>query len=314
MKRIRAISHWSAAKLWKIPDLNSYFSRFLKGPQEYTVFERRDRFIAPGTIVHLCTQDLPEDAVRNIDGQDVVSPAYLFVQLCYELDIQEAIILGNLLCSPMHPGEKPLATKEELMNFAQKASYVWGRPRALDALTYIQDNFYSSMEVVTYMKVEMPQRLGGMGIQGKPLINSRIEITPEEARRLGQRSNYLVPDFLYEKQKIIIEYYGSVHQKTTERDRIREEILRSKGYTVVVIWKQDLYDMRRFTSLFVRLANLFNKRVRIKSTTFRAMFRSLRDLLPEDEFGPPMDDAEMVIRDNEITTFFWVMRVRERVR
>lgn len=60
-------------------------------------------------------------------------------------------------------------------------------------------------------------------------------------RRQFPICNFIV-DFCCFEKKIIVELDGSQHGKEehAERDRIRDEILRSKGYTILRIWNSEI--------------------------------------------------------------------------
>ncbi len=310
------ISFWSAARLWNIPFLYQAFASYLTGRMEYTVFNSGDRFSGPDVKVHLCTAKLPDNAVTILNGKPIVSPAYLFVQLCSELKINQAILLGCMMCSRID-GKPPLTNVAELREFASSLRYVPGAPRALDALTYVRENFYSYMEIMTYMKLDLPNRLGGFGAPGNPIINGTIEITDDERRYLGQKECYLRPDFLYEEHKVIIEYYGQEHSEKLQkiRDTRREKILREKGYKVVVIRKEDLYNLKKFEKLLRLLANFFMKRIRIRCPLYKEKFEKTRDLLPREiPDNSVYDIALEKFRSEELQWFFVAMRILERER
>ncbi len=57
-------------------------------------------------------------------------------------------------------------------------------------------------------------------------------------RRQYQIGRYIA-DFVAIKNKLIIECDGGQHTK--EKDKVRDEFLRSKGYTVLRFWNRDIF-------------------------------------------------------------------------
>lgn len=64
------VSHFSAAKMWNIPYIDTVFG--LKPKRMYlvdiTVFEQNERFSNNGKKVHSCELDLPDGAVVSRNG------------------------------------------------------------------------------------------------------------------------------------------------------------------------------------------------------------------------------------------------------
>lgn len=279
------MAYWTAATYYRVPFLCTFFSSFLGSdkPARYVVFHKKDLFIREKTKVHLCTASSPENAVRTIFGQKIVSPELLYLQLCSELKITQAILLGCMLCSVQEGSGQMLTTPDKLREFAKNSSYVHGRTLALQALQYIEGNFYSPLEIMLYMILALPNRLGGMGYLGKLKANIQISISIEQARKLGQQYCYLVPDLCDLENMRIFEYDGEDYHRTKEqkqRDKDRRDVFRSIGFKVEVFTHKNLYCLKNLSKTMKKCAKESKQRIRIQNSCFREMFEILHNLLP----------------------------------
>lgn len=277
-------SHWTAARRWKVPYLKQFFKRYASTLRRYyTVTKTSEKHQVSG-ICEVCKILPDEGSAVSLNGETVVSVELLFLQLCFFLgDALPAILLGCLLCMRGPHGEPPLTSVSKLRAYALKASYICGRPRALYALTYIKDGFESPMEILTYMILCLPYRLGGHGFTDLNLVNTLIPISQAEAALLGLKHAFLRPDLCDLKHRIIVEYDGYLHHHTEadrEYDELRRAILRSKGFTVIVLTKEDLFSFDKLTKLRDKLAWMYERRIRIRTPKFLPYFAFHRRQLP----------------------------------
>ena len=285
------LSHWSAARLWNIPYATSYFRQLFTNHNFYTVTTKEEKYLVGPENCEVCKILPAEGSAASLWGHHVVSVEHLFLQLCHLLgDALPSILMGCLLCSRGPNGEPPLTTVEKLSEYALKANYINGRPRALYALTYIKNGFESPMEILVYMTFSLPCRLGGLGFTDLNLVSCVIAITQEEADELGQKSLYLKVDLCDEIHKRIVEYDGVLYHSTPaqkEHDEIRRKILRKYGYVVHVITRDVLADYAQIGTICDNMADDINRRVRIRTPKFEPYFRYIRSLCPRPiEDGP----------------------------
>lgn len=277
-------SHWEAAKILGIPYLDLFFPDQLQQKPDVTVTSRRERFRSKTHNVHLCSVELPERAIIFANGYWVSSPGFLFMQLCYEVDdIQKAILIGSLMCSPDSFGNPPLITLQALTDFVYQARHVRGRPRALDAIRYLEENFRSPMEVLLYMFFCLPYNLGGCCFRKKVKINGMVLISRSDANRLGLQSCFVRPDLLFPEDKVVIEYNGKDYHSSgqqTARDATRREILEKMGYKVIEVRAYDLYNLENFAQLCHEVASLLGREINPKSCHYAERQSMLRTLLP----------------------------------
>ncbi len=306
------LSHWPAARFWKIPFLDTFFpDEIAQHEQEYTVTTRKERFYDAEIPCHLCSVLPKEGSVIYPSNLAVVmpvaSPELLFLQLAFSVEsVVFAILLGCMMCSSPN-NQAPLTTVEKLYEYAEGAAKVFGRPRALDALTYVRDNFESPMEIILYMLLCLPYRLGGAGFQELGNVNHSIRISREAADFLGNLTCLLRPDLLDPIKKFILEYYGEQFHSSPQAvayDKKRTRILEDDGYRVKVVTKDDLNSLDSFEKLRSELANTLGHRIRIRTPKFARNFMLIRSKLP----GQQDEDLD------ELLNHIKALNIRLRVR
>ncbi len=292
-----ALSHWAAARHWNIPCLYEHFSdQMKKSSIQYTVTTNEEKKLFPPWEAVTC-KILPEEGSIVIhNGVPVVSIELLFIQLSFLLnDGLASILLGCLLCLRGPNQEPPLSNVAKLRAYAQKAHYLYGRPRALYALQYVNGPFYSPMEINKYLTFSLPQRLGGHGFRGFTVVNGVVPITRQETNELGQSERFLRPDLMDPNEKIIIEYDGVANHSTSEQkahDERRRRILKNHGYMVIVITKDDLFYLDKLALIRDRIARRLERRIRVRTPKFFDYFIYLRNHLPK---YMPDNDGLLVI-------------------
>lgn len=282
MHKRMILTHWTAADFWEIPFLNQFFPAQLahygqEGTKQVIVFRRKERFRRKGYQVRCCTIPAMAKSYLLHLGTWVVPIEYVFLQLVNELDLQQGILLGNLMCSTRGSGLSPLTTREKLSAFVSSASWVRGHRKAKRALRYISDACRSPMEALTRMLLDLPHLLGGFKL-GHSDFEFKIPIPPKY-HYLTTKRNYIA-DIYYPSHRLIVEYYGREHELTREDDALRTQILEDIGYHVIVLDDEHLYPLKNFHSKLETIRHILQKRLQIRTKKFYERFHSLRKLLP----------------------------------
>lgn len=282
MKKRKIIySHWTGIKFWKIPCLEDFFVEELatvsRGkPQHALVFRREERYRNKNLILHCCTIDAVRDAYVQMGSYYVARLELLFMQLVHEVGVQKGILLANLMCSAPD-GERPIITRAQLYAFVSRARGVQGYRASMRVLKYMQDSSRSSMEALLMMVLNLPHLLGGFKL-GQASFNFEIPV-PLEYRALTTRRKF-VADIYYPSHKLIIEYNGKEHEDTVEEDYVRNHILETMGYKVLVVDRVNFYNLKNFQSVVESIRKILGKRLQIRTDKFIRMFRAFRRLLP----------------------------------
>lgn len=279
------LSHWSALCVMNIPFLkDSSFDPVIRRHtrrRHYVVFSRRHRYELEGETVHLCTQKLPEGALRTYIGRPCVGPEFAFLQVAHDLSFHRLVLLGLLMCAtPKGRSFKPVTTSEKLIAFALSMKRHRGRRRALRALQYVEGYSRSPMEALTYMLLCLPNHAGGAGFRGGE-FDYRIDLSSEDKKRLGWECVYA--DIAFPEQGVLIEYYGEKdHTKMSDRtyDAKKVEVLEGMGYRVITVVADELYKEYKLYALIKEVSEALGKPIRMEARTYADGFARIRDLLP----------------------------------
>jgi len=68
---------------------------------------------------------------------------------------------------------------------------------------------------------------------------------PVKYGQIKTESFWFIPDFYCRKEMLIIELDGPIHRYTIEKDRRKDEILKSKGYNVIRIENHQLENITK---------------------------------------------------------------------
>ncbi|MDO4399910.1 MAG: hypothetical protein Q4D27_03055 [Coriobacteriia bacterium] len=220
---------------------------------------------------HFWNQPLPQESVYQIDdGVYIASPELAFVRLARRLGYIDAIKLGVELCGRystlVPPGEDylkrpPLTNAEKLVAYVET---LYSRSQygvAHRAARFAADNVESPMECATRILLCLKYRHGCPGFP-MPEMNHVIELEGEERRLL--RKSSLRCDAYWERPAVAVEYKGSVHEgeSSLRKDTARENILLSRGITVVPATYASLSTDAGFACLCEALAKALGKRLR----------------------------------------------------
>lgn len=288
------LSHFSAAKMWDIPCIETILGFKFEETDitDFTVSEQGARFLNDDEkLVHSCGLALPTGAVTNRKGKAVSSPELLFVELACRLDIHRLILLGLQLCShrPGHPSEA-ITTKQKLTAFLAETPKHWGRTKALRAVKYVENGSASIMESIAYMILTLPHALGGYGLGGA-VFNHEIKLKSEARTRLGQ--NRCFTDLYYSQAKLAVEYDSFTHHSSPSeqgRDILRSAMLERLGIDVMHLSTIQLYNKDACREFVYNLAARLGKRIQIRTKKFEEMHALIRALLPKLPNEKPASD------------------------
>lgn len=277
------ISHFSAAKMWNIPCIESVIGNEITGidAADVTVIKHNARFRINGRKVHSTEFVLPPGAVTTREGRMIASPDLLFLELASKLSIHRLILLGLQLCS--HPPGLPSAaitTKKNLVTFIAKTLGYRGNRKALQAMTYVSNGSASIMESLTYMILGLPHALGGYGLDGA-VFNHEIGLKGEARLRLGQDRCFV--DLYYKQAKLGVEYESfTYHSSPSEQgeDAMRSAVLKRRGVNMMHLNTIQLYDRDACRDFAYNLAARLGRRIQIRTKKFDEMHTHLRELLP----------------------------------
>ena len=223
---------------------------------------------------HFWNMPLPRGSVYQIDdGVYIASPELIFARLARRLGYIDTIKLGIELCGRYStlvlPGEDylkrpPLTNAEKLLAYVSTLYAQSNYGVALRAARFAADNVESPMECATRILLCLKYRHGCPGFP-MPEMNHVIELDGEERRLL--RKNSLRCDAYWEHPMVAVEYKGNVHEgeSSLRKDTARENILLSRGITVVSATYASLSTDAGFACLCEALAKALGKRLRFPS-------------------------------------------------
>ena len=205
-------------------------------------------------------------------GLYITSPEICYLQMAPRLGVIDSAKLAMELCGPystiVAPGswylERPaLTSKDALSSYLVKSGLGSVNSHARRALVFAADDIESPMEGAMKLFVNLPYRYGCPGFpEGE--INHEVPLTPEESRMLDKGK--LRCDEFWGFKKRALEYKGELShsgEPNLRKDTARENILRSKGITVINATYDSLSTEKGFEALCLALSKGLGKRLRI---------------------------------------------------
>lgn len=236
---------------------------------------------------------LPKNAFIRIKKNVLISsPELLFIELAShkEYDEIDLALFGYELCGTYVLDEDDdswdglISTAVSLTNkqrIARMVEGLAGRPgvaRARKALELFADASNSPMETILALLVNLPHRLGGLGL-GPIVMNKKVKTST------GDRW----VDVYFEGCNVGLEYKGREPHSIEKvgRDDRRQNKLVGSGVTILNVWYEDLKDAHLFSQLAQDIFNALGIRQRIRSRGFAQSQKLLRmRLMPSIErFG-----------------------------
>mgnify|MGYP000887667585 CR=1 FL=1 len=276
-------SHYAAALNLGIPNISYVLAPYLKDnmPEEYTVSSQNQRHKVKRRKFHLCTLDLPRNAVIIVNGVEQAGPEMVFLQLANDLHIQDLILLGMQMCShKVGESLRAVTNTKKLAKFLNKTKWHRGHRKAMRALKYIKDGAANIEESFVYMRICLPHALGGYGFRD-PVLNAQIEVK-NKANTVVKEKNFY-PDFYFKYVKTGIEYDSfQTHSdaKSQSKDAVRANVLAMQGVKTISLKTEQFYNTDEFKDFILVHAPLFKRRIQIRCKKFDDMYDRLHSRLP----------------------------------
>lgn len=223
-----------------------------------------------GTSCHVWKGPLSCGLTADLDdGIILCAPELVFAQMCGSLSLTASLELAYELCGSYSMGSRhtepyadncpPLTTPERLRHVVNLCSGIKHAAAARQATQLVVAGSRSPMETQQAIILSAPRTVGGYGC-GTPLLNHRVDLTPEASAMAGR--GYLVLDAYFPQSKTTVEYQGSTHNQSAARanDDARENALALMGINTVRIWPSMLYDETKMGAI----AQLIYKRSGIR--------------------------------------------------
>lgn len=142
------------------------------------------------------------------------------------------------------PNLQPLTSKSALGEYAAaaKALGIAGANRALKALESVTECSASPRESEIGLFFAAGRRTGGAGTAGF-VMNPRLKVPAGYVSLGSERA--IVPDFLWEEFKLIVEYDSNAYHLTPQqkdRDELRRRAFERMGYRVLTLTNETLLD------------------------------------------------------------------------
>ena len=244
------------------------------------------RHSVKGMRQHTLSIDPPSGSFIKINKDVAVcSPELCFLQMASLLELPKLIMLGYELCGNytiLNMGKMKtrdaITTTQKLLTYVMKMSGANGYTKSLRALRYILNGSASPMETRLTMLLTLPYKLGGYGLPSPEL--NRV-ITPTKGVRASANKAYYRCDLYWPEKKLDVEYDSDAHHLGSERiaaDAIRRNTLISLGVTVIVVTREQFYDLGQFDKLVSQVAAKLSRRLRYDKD-FMSRQRELRKML-----------------------------------
>ena len=245
------------------------------------------------------TQFQPYRAYRKI-ARDVymASPETTFIQMASELSLGELVLFGNELCGTYRKsafvdgGLEPrsaVTSVHALRAAVNSMDRFVGHRKAAQAVRYITNNTNSPMESVFAAKFSLLKRYGGCQFPSFS-CNEALLVPSEQQHLIGKA--LLRPDFLWAKQKLIVEYNGAeFHAGALKEagDRRRTNFLGSLGFDVLEITRLQGTSQRGADQALEEIASHLKAPWKSRSSSWPELRWKLHDELLHWALAAPMD-------------------------
>ncbi|MDE8701436.1 DUF559 domain-containing protein [Adlercreutzia equolifaciens] len=214
---------------------------------------------------------------RVAEGLFVPSPGLALAQYGRGRTLPDMVLRGMALCSCYALDEQdclveriPLTDPSALERATRLHRDVPGCRLAREALPWMVSGAASPREAALAAILALPPRYGGYGFP-KPKLNARIDL-PRKAQGLADTA-YYVADFLWEEQRVVLEYDSDAFHLTSERhhhDTVRRGVLESLGYRVIGVTRMQLNVRGEMDKVAVVLSRALKRPLRIRAQRFRS--------------------------------------------
>ncbi|MBQ9068011.1 MAG: DUF559 domain-containing protein [Eggerthellaceae bacterium] len=225
---------------------------------------------------HVQISNLPTHSLCPLyGGVHVVSPELCLLQVCATHPMLNAFEIGMELCGTyaLRPDaiegaakrDYPLVDASHFRQSVEKWSGLRGLAAARGVANYLVNGSASVMETKLYLLMCLPQKYGGYNF-ARPELNPSLDV-PLSARK-ALKQNTVVPDMLWRKANVVVEYDGSYHDEAGQmaRDALRKSVFEAMGFTVFTFKKWHVYDPLIFDEMVRAVAKKLGKRIRPLAT------------------------------------------------
>lgn len=225
----------------------------------WTREERRRTALTQSHVLNLREGHYP--ALHITDELFVSTPEFTFLQMSSVLDDEHLLFLGCELCGRYGIRDGKVFMREQtcapqyLLAFAEQTPRIRGRKRAIMVAPSVLGGAGSPMEAALALVLHAPREQGGFGLEA-PELNRQI-LVKGNARRLWQ-GDFITPDMLWDKAKLVIEYDSDLHHTARHRiasDARRRDVLVELGYRVVTVTTehmQSIWEIERIAGIVAR--------------------------------------------------------------
>lgn len=219
-------------------------------PLDIVVSAREKRRYRKGLRCHVSSGDLPYGAYLQIASDVfVASPALCLLQQAPSLTLAGRIKLAARFCGTYAPSKKdsrgfitrmPLATPDNLRDFAELCPRTRGVQQVLEAIDWTLPNAASPMETEMVMPFYLPQEWGGFGLP-KPTMNYEVTLNARARAMTGTTKAYI--DAYWEEHSFGFEYQSKLKHDFEEKygeDIGRQLAVESMGRTIRMVTLEQL--------------------------------------------------------------------------
>lgn len=254
---------------------------------------------APGNVrCHVMVAPLPPNSIQRINNHVfVASPELLMIQMAANshMSLERLILLGYGLCgkfSIVEPNDhdnslvqieirSTVCKMERYLDAIERSCKTAqcklnGIKRARRALKYVLGSVESPQEARMAMLEFLSWNLGGNNVQS-PLCNGEIHLSQEIMKLTGRDS--FRGDFVWEEQKVVLEYNGAFHGESREvkRDAEKYNALKKGGYELVLATCEHIYNKAYTDDLANQLRLMLGQRAARPRDGFEARQTRLRN-------------------------------------
>lgn len=232
------------------------FPGFGGRPIHLLVDDKRLTRSSGNIVTHVSAADLPKGSfVKLRKDLYVSSPELCLVQMARYLSEIKLVELAMNLCASyyIHPltdkietRKHRLTTPETLSEYARRSS-LRGSVKVANCISLAIPDSRSPVETKLSALLRQAPSRGGEGFPGHTL---NYHVDAKEHAEIAEQDDFYI-DIAYADPQVGIEYYGEEFHKDTAKDRRRLNALRSLGWNILTVEKQQLYN----PGLFALFAN-----------------------------------------------------------
>lgn len=269
-------------------------------PKTASIFvsDANNRRTPEGVQCHVMAAPLPPGSVQKVSSHVyIASPELVMIQMAASphMSLERLILLAYGLCGTFAivgscDSAYSLVQIEPRSTVCKMKAYfdamerscksvgckLGGLAMAERALRYVLGSVESPQEARIAMLEFLRWSLGGNNVQN-PVCNGEIHL-PQKIMKLTGRNSFR-GDFVWEKQKVVLEYNGAFHGESREvkRDAEKYNALKEGGYEVVLATSEHIYSREHTNDLANQLRHLLGQRNPRPTEGFEARQMRLRN-------------------------------------